>query len=186
MPNWTIRVAEFPVGDTGRKRATLFFTMLVHIFFAFLGALPATQAVAQAVYMEYGGLDFKDEFDDIVGKAGGCPSERYLQDLEDLKRREGVNIKPPQCSFTKNAMKNLFARIHKEAGDVEPYLIARGAKCQHVESTVHCVVLRDVTVSHHTGDRSKATKDRTIFTIDISFLKGHAPDTIKIKREDYP
>lgn len=147
------------------------------------GAFFVAPAFAQGVYMEHEGLAVsKDRFDEIVSRAFACPNQHYKKRLEDLNRREGLKMKPPECGVGRDILK-LLVRVQEDTGGVEPYLVSRGGNCSKHGSITRCVVVRHVTQRLHLGDRTQATKFRTIFTIEI-ILDGSKPKKVAVERED--
>lgn len=119
------------------------------------------------------GTDLSDEFDRRIVNASAITCPDFVK-----KRHEELNKKPLRCGI--DDLTDFLARVHRETGDIEPYLIARGAQCQEIEGIIHCVVVRRLTTLTHSGDRSRGTKHRTIYTFETSFVKGHPPSDVKI------
>jgi hypothetical protein len=144
----------------------------------------ATRSVfSQGVSMEFGGLAIgKDEFDDLVAHAMGCPNQYGKQMIDSINEREGTQLKIRRC-LVEVTMKKFLEKKIDEKILIAEYLQQRNARCTRAQSGTHCRVIRDVRLRTHTGDRKSGSVSRDVFTIDIELDSSDRPVDVKIDRE---
>jgi hypothetical protein len=137
------------------------------------------------IYNEIQGLDFEhDDFDEIISRSFGCPAEglKEMFRQHNQRHKDGEQIKIPECPMERELLK-LLARVLRQEGSVLPYLKSRGARCVPVERGTQCQIQRDVTTLSHTGDRSKATAMRDVFSVEIFLSDSGEPGRVTLVRK---
>jgi hypothetical protein len=167
--------SAMPLRLTAMSMASIFLAMI-----SFVVVQSSYVATAQSVVMEHKGLALgEDEFDDLVVRAFACPN----QHAAEIYRHTGKRFAPRKCIIEDDIAK-LLSRVHADVGGIEPYLLARGARCEHQQDTVNCTVVRDVVRNLHAGDRAQGNQFRTVFTIAVTFTNQQPPNSVKIERVD--